>query len=145
MRKKSGRRSLPDPKLRRGAVYLLRGYTFPHERDSDGMAKARPVLILQDDVENGNSRYPFVIVAPLTSRKVEAIYAEDVLLPKGTANLPATSKALLGLIFTVSKEALVRWIGQVDEYHLAQVGAVLQRLLGLSYQGEGKGSPMSRG
>ncbi|MGB3219635.1 MAG: type II toxin-antitoxin system PemK/MazF family toxin [Anaerolineae bacterium] len=109
------------------------------------MAKARPVLILQDDVENGNPRYPFVIVVPLTSRKVDAIYAEDVLLPKGTANLPETSKALLGLIFTVSKEALIRWIGQVDEDHLAQVDAVLQRLLGLSHRSEGRGSPVSRG
>lgn len=130
--KKTGRRSLPEPSLRRGAVYLLRGYTFPHERDSGGGDKARPVLILQDDVENRNLRYPFVIVAPLTSRKVDAIYPEDVLLPRGTANLPVTSKVLLGLIFAVSKEALVRWIGQVDKEHMAQVNAVLQRLLGLS-------------
>ncbi len=128
---------MSDPKLRRGAVYLLPGYTFPHERDSGGVAKTRPVLILQDDVENRNPHYPFVIVVPLTSRKVDAIYAEDVLLPKGIANLPVTSKALLGLIFTVNKEALIRWIGQVDEDHLAQVNAVLQRLLGLSERSGG--------
>lgn len=103
------------------------------------------VLILQDDIENRNPHYPFVIVVPLTSRKVDAIYAEDVLLPKGTANLPVTSKALLGLIFAVSKEALLRWIGQVDEDHLVQVDAVVQRLLGLSERSEGKGSPGSRG
>ena len=131
---------MPEPKLRRGAVYLLRGYTFPHERGSGGVAKARPVLILQDDVDNRNPRYPFVIVVPLTSRKVDAIYPEDVLLPKGTANLPVTSKVLLGLIFAVTKEALVHWIGQVDEDHLAQVSAVLQRLLGLSDRSEGEGS-----
>jgi mRNA interferase MazF len=121
-------------------VYLLRGYTFPHERGSGGVAKARPVLILQDDVENRNPRYPFVIVVPLTSRKVDAIYPEDVLLPKGTANLPVTSKVPLGLIFAVTKEALVRWIDQVDEDHLAQVNTVLQRLLGLSDRSEGEGS-----
>jgi len=136
---------LPDPKLRRGAVYLLPGYTFPHERGSGGVTKARPVLILQDDVENRNPHYPFVIVVPLTSRKVDAIYAEDVLLPKGIANLPVTSKALLGLIFAVSKEALIRWIGQVDEDHLAQVDAVLQRLLGLSDWNKGEGSTGSKG
>jgi len=122
--------------MRRGAVYLLRGYTFPHERGSGGVDKARPVLILQDDVENRHPRYPFVIVAPLTSRKVDAIYPEDVLLPKGTANLPVTSKVLLGLISAVTKEALVRWIGQVDEDHMAQGNAVLERLLGLSGRGE---------
>jgi mRNA-degrading endonuclease toxin of MazEF toxin-antitoxin module len=130
---------LPESRLRRGAVYLLRGYTFPHERGSGDMTKARPVLILQDDVENRNPRYPFVIVAPLTSRKVDAIYPEDVLLPKGTANLPVTSKVLLGLIFAVTKEALARRIGQVDEDHMAHVNTVLQRLLGLSGQGEGEG------
>jgi mRNA-degrading endonuclease toxin of MazEF toxin-antitoxin module len=96
------------------------------------VAKARPVLILQDDAENRNPRYPFVLVAPLTSRKVDAIYPEDVLLPKGTANLPVTSKALLGLIFAVTKEELVRRIGQVDEHHMAEINTVLQRLLGLS-------------
>lgn len=123
---------MAESQLRRGAIYLLRGYAFPHEKDSDGDTKARPVLILQDDVENRNPHYPIVIVAPLTSRKVDAIYPEDVLLPKGTANLPVTSKVLLGLIFAVTKEALVRWIGQVDEDHIAQVDAALLRLLGLS-------------
>ena len=97
---------MPEPPLCRGAVYLLREYTFPHQKDSSSVAKARPVLILQDDVENRNPRYPFVIVAPLTSQKVDALYPEDVLLPSGTANLPVTSKALLGLIFAVNKGAL---------------------------------------
>ena len=132
---------MPEPGLRRGAVYLLGGYTFPHESSSGSASKARPVLILQDEVENRNPRYPFVIVAPLTSRKVEAIYPEDVLLPKDTANLPVTSKVLLGLIFAVTKGALVRWIGQVDEDLMAQVNAVLQRLLGLSGQTMNSGTP----
>jgi mRNA interferase MazF len=123
---------LAESQFRRGAIYLLRGYTFPHEQDSAGATKARPVLILQDDVENRNLHYPLVIVAPLTSRKVNAIYPEDVLLPKGTANLPVHSKVLLGLIFAVTKEALVRWIGQVDVDHMAQVDTVLPRLLGLA-------------
>jgi mRNA-degrading endonuclease toxin of MazEF toxin-antitoxin module len=55
-------------------------------------------------------------------------------LPQGTANLPVTSKVLLGLIFAVTQEALVRWIGQVGEDYMAQVNVVLQRLLGLSGQ-----------
>lgn len=117
--------------LRRGAVYLIEGYTFPHESATGGIAKTRPVVILQDDLENQNPRYPFVIVAPLTSRKVDAIYPEDVLLSAGAANLPVPSKVLLGLIFAVEKMALARWIGQVDDRHMAQIDAVLQRLLRL--------------
>lgn len=83
---------MAEPQLRRGAVYLLRGYTFPHEKSPDGAAKSRPVLILQDDqghlgdVENRNPHYPFVIVAPLTSRKVDAIY-----LSSWMAGCPSTA------------------------------------------------------
>ena len=119
----------------RGAVYLIQGYTFPHESATGGVAKARPVLVLQDDLENRNPHYPFVIVAPLTSRKVDAIYPEDVLLPAGAANLPVPSKVLPGLVFAVEKTALTRWIGQVDDDHMAQIDAVLQRLLGLRAPG----------
>ncbi len=118
--------------LRRGAVYLIGSYTFPHEIATGGSAKARPVIILQDALENRNPHYPFVIVAPLTSRKVDAIYPEDVLLPAGVANLPVPSKVLLGLICAVEKTALTRWLGQVDDVRMAQIAAVLPRLLGLS-------------
>ncbi len=118
--------------LRRGAVYLIGSYTFPHEIATGGSAKARPVIVLQDDLENRNPHYPFVIVAPLTSRKVDTIYPEDVLLPAGAANLPVPSKVLLGLICAVEKTALTRWLGQVDDVRMAQIAAVLPRLLGLS-------------
>jgi len=122
---------LAELQLRRGAIYLLGVYRFPHEQGVDAATKARPVLILQDDAENRNLHYPFVIVAPLTSRKVDAIYPEDVFLPQGTGNLPVPSKVLLGLTFAVTKESLGRWIGQVDDDQMAQVNAVLQRLLAL--------------
>ena len=118
--------------LRRGAVYLIGSYTFPHEIATGGSAKARPVIVLQDELENRNPHYPFVIIAPLTSRKVDAIYPEDVLLPAGVANLPVPSKVLLGLICAIEKTALTRWLGQVDDVHMTQVDAILQRLLGLS-------------
>lgn len=120
-----------DRALRRGAVYLIGSYTFPHESATGGHAKARPVIILQGDRENQNPYYPFVIVAPLTSRKIDAIYPEDVFLPAGTANLPIPSKVLLGLICAVEKTALTRWLGQVDDAQMAQIDAVLLRLLGL--------------
>lgn len=118
--------------LRRGAVYQIEGYTFPHETATGGRAKPRPVIVLQDDLENRNPHYPFVIVAPLTSRKVDAIYPEDVLLPAGTANLPVASQVLLGLIFALEKAALTRWLGQVDDGLTVQVDSVLRRLLSLS-------------
>ena len=125
---------MPKLELRRGAIYMLREFSFPHEKSSGGVTKARPVLVLQDDVENRHPRYPYVIVAPLTSKKTDFIYPEDVLLPKDTASLPVTSKVLLGLIFTVEKKALTRQIGQLDDRYMAQIDVVLKRLLGFSGQ-----------
>ncbi len=123
---------MPELKLRRDSIYLLGEYNFPHQKGTGGKSKARPALVLQDDFENKNLRYPFVIVAPLTSQKVDTIYPEDVLLPKNTANLPVTSKVLLGLIFATKKKSLVRHIGKVDKEFMTQIDAVLQRLLGVS-------------
>lgn len=122
---------MPERPLHRGAVYLIGSYTFPHEIGGSS-AKSRPVIVLQDELENQNPHYPFVIVAPLTSRKVDATYPEDVLLPAGVANLPVPSKVLLGLIYSVEKAALTRWLGQVDNIRMAQIDAVLRRLIGLS-------------
>lgn len=111
-------------------MYLIGSYTFPHEIGSS--TKSRPVIVLQDELENQNPHYPFVMIAPLTSRKVNTIYPEDVLLPAGAANLPVISKVLLGLICSVEKAALTRWLGQMDNVRMAQIDAVLQRLIGLS-------------
>ena len=123
---------MPEFKLRRGEIYLLKAFTFPHETRFNVAAKARPVLVLQNNTENKHPRYPYVVVAPLTSRKTDSIYPQDVLLPKGVANLPVTSKALLGLIVAIEKKALVRRIGQLDARYMAQVDDVLKRLLGFS-------------
>ena len=123
---------MPEFELRRGEIYLLKKFSFPHEKNFSNVAKSRPILVLQDNVENKHPRYPYVIVAPLTSQKTDSIYPQDVLLPKGTANLPVTSKVLLGLIVTIEKQALVRRIGKLDDRYVAQVDGVLKRLLGFA-------------
>ena len=59
--------------IRRGEIYLARLFDFPHE-DDRAAEKERPVLILQNDEDNENPHYPFVIVAPLSTKKLDRVY-----------------------------------------------------------------------
>lgn len=133
-----GRCSLPIVEVRRGDIFLAEGYVFPHERTSASVSKPRPVVILQHDADNRNLRYPFVVAAPLTSRKVDAIFPQDVYLPQGAGGLPLPSKVLVGLILALEKKALIRKVGHLDVNHLGQIDVVLRRLVGLEPSGEQK-------
>jgi len=84
--------------IRRGEIHLA-SFVFPHERTT----KTRPVLVLQCDEDNENPYYPFVLIAPLTTRKVETIYQQDVFLPKGEGDLKEDSKVLLGALTAMKK------------------------------------------
>ena len=101
--------------VRRGDICCAT-YTFPHEREAGAAAyhaeKQRPVLILQNDADNQNARYPIVQAAPITTQKTDRIYQQDVLLPAGEANLQQPSKALLGLTQPFLKTRLGRRLGQ---------------------------------
>lgn len=54
-------------RLLRGEIYLARLFEFPHESDK-AIEKERPVLIVQNDEDNDNPHYPFVIVVPLSTK-----------------------------------------------------------------------------
>jgi hypothetical protein len=43
-------------------VYLIGSYTFPHEITTGGSAKPRPVIVLQDELENRNPCQAIVAV-----------------------------------------------------------------------------------
>jgi mRNA-degrading endonuclease toxin of MazEF toxin-antitoxin module len=86
---------MPRDPIRRGDVYWVT-YAFPHEKASTGsneeeVEKQRPILILQNGEDNENAQYPLVQAAPITTQKTERVYAQDVLLPAGEANLQRTS------------------------------------------------------
>lgn len=80
-------------RIQRGEIFLA-SYHFPHE--DRVVTKQRPVLVLQCDADNENPHYPLVIVAPITTRKIDRIYAQDVFLPEGEGGLDEYSKVLLG-------------------------------------------------
>jgi mRNA interferase MazF len=74
----------------------------------------RPVLVFSD--ETYNSVMPVVTVLPLTSLKAgRRVYSNEVLLPKGTGNLPRESIVLAHQIRTISKQRLGAPIGMIDE------------------------------
>ena len=116
--------------LRRGGVYMA-SYVFPHEAGEPGVEKVRPVLVLQNDEDNMDERYPIVLAAPITTQKVDRLYEQDVFLPQREAGLDRDSKVLLGLIRAFLKKDLTGYVGQVSPKVMREVEIKLLRLLGL--------------
>ena len=50
--------------LRRGGVYMA-SYVFPHEVGEPSAEKVRPVLVLQNNEDNMDERYPIVLAERL--------------------------------------------------------------------------------
>jgi len=116
--------------LRRGGVYMA-SYMFPHEAGGLGAEKVRPVLVLQNDEDNMDERYPIVLAAPITTQKVDRLYEQDIFLPRGEAGLDRESKVLLGLLRAFLKKDLAGYVGQVSPEVMREVEIKLLRLLGL--------------
>ena len=115
--------------IRRGEVNIARFFEFPHE-DQKAVEKERPVLILQDDEDNINQLYPLVIVAPISTKKLDRIYKQDILIPAEEAELNEGPKMLLGIIRTIQKVDLVKKIGNLSKSRMEEVNIKLFRVLG---------------
>ncbi|MBC8234269.1 type II toxin-antitoxin system PemK/MazF family toxin [bacterium] len=63
----------------RGEIWTTIAYAFPHERDEYVTPRERPVLIVQNDEDNAASGYPIVLIAPITTRKLDRIYIASLL------------------------------------------------------------------
>lgn len=113
-------------KIHKGEIYLA-NFEFPHTKEN----KIRPVIILQCDADNQNPYYPFVIIAPITTKKVDKIYKQDVFLPKETSNLDKDSKIIVGALTILTKSSLTKYIGRVDITTTQQINLKLIRLLDL--------------
>lgn len=109
----------------------MASYVFPHEAGEPVVEKVRPVLVLQDDEDNMDERYPIVLAAPITTQKVDRLYKQDVFLPRAEAGLDRESKVLLGLIRAFLKKDLAGYVGQVSREVMREVEIKLLRLLGL--------------
>ena len=129
--------------VRRGDVWMA-SYVFPHERGTatseSGVSKERPIVVDQNNKDNDSDSYPIVLPAPVTTKKTNRVYEQDVLLPAGEANLRHESKVLLGLTQPFLKTRLGRRLGCLSPEKMRQVDLKLLRLLGFLCTGEDRGS-----
>ena len=66
--------------------------------------KTRPCVIISPDAANRGG--PLVIVAPITKAEGKKIYFHEIFLPKGTANLPFSSKIKVFQLRCIDKKRL---------------------------------------
>jgi mRNA-degrading endonuclease toxin of MazEF toxin-antitoxin module len=121
--------------IKRGEIYYvpdgliklpksqLKGERVEHE--------ARPVLVLQTDLDNQNPLYPIILVAPL-SHRVDLQDDKDYRLNVGQGGIKQDSLVQLGLTQPILKIDLVgNPIGQLDDLVMEEINAVLAANLGL--------------
>ncbi len=93
-------------------------------------AGERPALVISPDFIN--ERSPVVLVAALTSRKTDRVYAFEALIapPEGGLTLP--SKVLLMHLRSVDKQRIVGRYGMVSAETMARVESALRVATGLT-------------
>jgi len=99
-----------------GDVYWVR---FGLSEDS-GPSGKRPAVVIQNNLLN-RSNIRTTVVALLTSNKKLAMVPGNILLKKGTANLPKASVVVVSQMATVDKERLLEKIGTLNNAILEQV------------------------
>src|SRR5438552_17601542 len=112
---------------KRGEIYLTAlDPTLGRE-----IKKARPALIIQNDVSNRLTE--ITIVAPITSTVRFPLNPVHVLLPADqTTGLSVVSVALFNQIRAVDKLRLIKKLGSVDEETLTGVDEAISISLGLT-------------
>lgn len=83
------------------------------------ISKTRPVVVVSNDKNNAFSGT--VTILPITSKNIRKTYPFEVLLRKGTGNLPRNSKVKADQIRTLDKSRIVKFIGMLESSHIAQV------------------------
>ena len=111
--------------IRRGEVYLAALDPVVGRK----IAKTRPVVVVSNDLNNEFSGT--VTVLPITSGILEKIYPFEVLLPKGTANLPKDSKVKANQIRTLDRSRLVKRIGELPTEIMAGIEKAMMLHLSL--------------
>ncbi len=84
--------------------------------------------MVSNDVNNANNNV--ITVLPITS-KVTKVFSFEVLLPKGTANLPKDSKAKADQIRTLDKSRFAKRIGSLPTSHITDIEKAILKHLGI--------------
>ena len=77
------------------------------------ISKTRPVVIVSNNKNNLFSGT--VTILPISSQNLDHIYPFEVLLPKGSGNLPKDSKVKADQIRTIDKMRIIKQIGQLKK------------------------------
>jgi len=93
------------------------------------ISKTRPVLVVSNDKNNEFSGT--VTIIPITSRNLQQIYPFEVLLTKGTGNLPKNSKVKADQIRTLDKSRIVKFIGTLEKGEMDQIDKAIKIHLAL--------------
>ncbi len=90
----------------------------------------RPVLIIQNDI--GNNTSPVTIIAAITSKIYEKDFPTNISISKEDSKLDKDSVILLNQLRTIDKSRLIKHIGELDNFLMAQVDMALKISLGLN-------------
>jgi len=101
-------------------------------------SKRRPVLIVQNDRDNANPRYHYLLVAPIHSLKADELarlqavnYPADFLLTPPEGGLKRPSVAFLNQLRTLHKNLVTDYIGELPVARIAELNVKLSLSLGL--------------
>ena len=93
------------------------------------IAKTRPVVVVSNNVNNQYGGT--VTVLPVTSKNLQKTYPFEMLLSKGTGNLPKKSKAKADQIRTLDKARLIKRIGTLKRDEMDAIAEAIKIHLAL--------------
>lgn len=111
--------------IRRGEVYLAALDPVVGRE----MSKTRPVVVVSNNVNNEFAGT--ITVVPVTSGSLEKIYPFEVLIGKGTANLPKDSKVKANQIRTLDRSRLIKRVGELPREIMSGVDKAVRLHLDL--------------
>jgi len=111
--------------IKRGGIYLAALDPVVGRE----IAKTRPVVVVSNDKNNEFSGT--ITILPITSKNLKKIYPFEVILSKGSGNLPKNSKLKADQIRTLDKSRIVKFIGTLEKQETDQIDKAIKIHLGL--------------
>ena len=111
--------------IKRGGIYLAALDPVVGRE----IAKTRPVVVVSNDKNNEFSGT--ITILPITSKNLKKIYPFEMILSKGSGNLPKNSKLKADQIRTLDKSRIVKFIGTLEKQEVDQIDKAIKIHLGL--------------
>jgi len=93
------------------------------------ISKTRPVVIVSNDKNNAFSGT--ITILPISSQNLDKVYPFEVLLPKGTGNLPKDSKVKADQIRTIDRARIVKHFGSLTGTEMQDIERAIRLHLDL--------------